>query len=206
MSVWNTDAIAQRELGVGETRSFAVPPPPVSERDIVRDRVQRSITDGLRDREVAAGGDPMSGPVSRALEDATTHGLGPVNGRATFDAVINAAGMIVSVGAVDASSDRSAWDDVAKATATSLVGRQLRTSKRGVIVRIEITSREQLASGASPGHGVQASGPVVNPVYIPNETHATGGGNVINGTFDLSDIGSTPRRVISSHVTGIRDL
>lgn len=204
-SVWNMDALAQRDLGVGDARTVPVPPP-VSEREMVRDRIRRSLQDGLRDQEVAAGGDPTSGPVMRALRDATDEGLGPVNGTATFDAVISAAGVIVSVGVVDASSSRGDWDRIARESLRSLAGKTLRTSSGGVVVRLQITSREQLPSGAAPGHAVDVSGPSVDPRFSADETHATGAGNVLHGSFDLSDIGATSRRVISAHVVTIRDL
>lgn len=217
MSVWNMDALAQRELGVGDTRSFAAPPPPISDSEIARSRIQRTIEDGLRDHELASG-DPVSGPIVRALEDSTSRSLAPVNGRATFDAVIDAGGVLLSIGTVDTTSNKTAWDDVAKASVATLTGHKLRTSKRGVVVRIEIASREQLPSGASRGVGGDVLGdgsgtPHAVDVHVLPTAPSTKDGwgrktdfTPLSGSFDVSDIGAHAQRVVGAHVMSVRDL
>lgn len=216
ISVWNVDAISQNELGVGETRSFAAVKPR-SDAEIAQDRVQRGLEDGLRDHELAAG-DPVSGPIVRALEDSTSRSLAPVNGSATFDAVISAGGVLVSIGTVGAPVGKPYWDDVAKESATALAGQKLRTSKRGLVVRIEITSREQLPSGAGGGVGgdVLSDGsgrPHAFDVHVLPTAPSTKDGwgrksefTPLGGSFDLSDIGAVKRRVIGAQVTAVRDL
>ena len=217
-SLWTVDPATQRDIGLRGTRTFATAPPPASDADLVRDRAQRSIADSLRDGELAAG-DTTSGPIVRALQDSTRQSVAPVNGHATFDAVIDAGGFLVSIGTVDATSGREGWDGVAKASAGSLVGHKLRTSKRGLVVRIEITSREQLPSGSRGGVGgdVLGDGTGQQPhaldvhvlPYAPSHDGAWGKKEdftPLTGSFDVSDIGSHGQRVVGARVTSVRDL
>ncbi len=216
VTVWNVDAITQSDLGVGETRTFAAVKPR-TDAEVAQDRVQRGLEDGLRDQELAAG-DPVSGPIVRALEDSTSRSLAPVNGTATFDAVISAGGVLLSIGTVGTPAGKTYWDDVAKESSTTLGGQKLRASKRGLVVRIEITSREQLPSGAGGGVGgdVLSDGsgqPHAFDVHVLPTAPSTKSGwgrkaefTPLGGSFDLSDIGATKRRVIGAHVTAVRDL
>lgn len=216
VSVWNVDALTQDDLGVGDTRSFAAVTPR-TDAEVVHDRVQRGIEEGLRDRELAAG-DPVSGPIVRALEDSASRSLAPVNGSATFDAVISAGGVLLSINAVGTPAGKAYWDDVAKESSTTLVGKKLHPSKRGLVVRIEITSREQLPSGSGGGVGgdVLSDGsgqPHALDVHVLPTAPSTKNGwgrkaefTPLVGSFDVSDIGATKRRVIGAHVTAVRDL
>ncbi len=213
MNVWNMDAVAQQQLGVTGNRTFATPPPPISDNEIVRQRVQHSIQDGLRDQEVASG-DPVSGPIVHALEEGTRASLAPINGRATFDAVLDAGGVVLSIGTVDSTSNRSDWDTVARTSAATLIGKRLRTSKNGLVVRIEVTSRVQLPSGSLPGVGGDVlkdssgdkSTPHAGQVSVLKMAPKKPDLVVLEFGFDVSDIGAHPTRVVAAHVTSLRDL
>lgn len=216
--LWNVDPSTQRDIGIRGPRTFATSPPPPSDSEMLRNRAQRAIDDSLRDGELTSV-DTTTGPISHALTDSTRQSIAPVNGRATFDVVIDAGGVLLSIGTVDATSNRAAWEDVAKASAGSLAGRKLRTSKRGLVIRIEIASRELLPSGASGGIGgdvlSDGSGPPhavdvhVLPI-APGHDGAWGKKDgeftPLTGSFDVSDIGAHGQRVVGARVASVRDL
>jgi len=217
-SLWNVEPSMQRDIGIRGPRTFATSPPPPSDAEMLRNRAQRAIEDSLRDGELASV-DATSGPIAHALTDSTRQSVAPVDGRATFDVVIDAGGVLLSIGTVDTTSNRAAWEGVAKASAGSLVGRKLRTSKRGLVVRIEISSRELLPSGASGGVGGDVLGDGSGPPHAvdvhvlpiaPSHDGAWGKKDgeftPLTGSFDISDIGAHGQRVVAARVASVRDL
>ncbi len=119
--------------------------------------------------------------VVHGLENVTRRLDGsPFEGRATFSIRVDDVGLIVGVTVDEASADRQAWTEVANATFNALAQRRIRIPRgsKGLDVRIEVVSQITLPSGARQGLDIGPRG----------------------ATFDLSDIGAHPRRVVGAHV------
>ncbi len=114
------------------------------------DGVRRSIADPLlkHDRSVGLGAE---GPALAAIEEIAVASTAAVNGRAVLSLIADATGLVTRVSCVD--GDHAQWDGVAADIAKALSNKRLRgvPGGRGVEMRIEVTSREQLPSGRDPG-------------------------------------------------------
>lgn len=109
----------------------------------------QSIMNALldHDREVGMGAE---GPVVNALETATYGGFAPVRGSAVFEVAIGRDGIVTSI-----RTQSPEWNDVAVAALENVKGKPAHVphSANGISIKIEITSKEQLASGHAAPKG-----------------------------------------------------
>jgi len=141
------------------------------------------------DRALGLGG---GGTVVRAVHDAALAVAAIRDGSASIEVTTDAAGRVLAVHAFDVTSDEATWNEVARAIAGALLGRNVRVppGARGVAVTVRVEVAVRTASGASSGRPVA---PVAN-------SDGVGLG------FDVSDMGSRPRSVVHARVLGERRL
>jgi hypothetical protein len=129
--------------------SAPMPPPSPSPREAV-DGVSRSIAESLlkHDRSVGLG---PEGPAIAVIEETVLASTAAVNGRAVLGLMADALGVVTGVACLD--GEHAQWDAIAATIGNALRGKRLRTAPggRGVQMRIEVTSREELPSGRDPG-------------------------------------------------------
>ncbi len=191
--------------GIGSYRSDMArqPLPQVTETDVIKDNIQHAIMDPIRAHE-NRNGSLASGPIVAELESTTRHLAGsPFEGHAVFAFRIDEVGLVVSASVEDVSGDRREWEDVAKATFNALAQKRLRIppGAKGVTMRVELTSKVVLPSGARHpltvgSNAVDALGHAMHGQFDqPAETPG-----IFGGGFDLSDIGAHPMRVVGARV------
>jgi hypothetical protein len=133
------------------------------------DGVRRSIAEALltHDRGEGLGSE---GPAVAAIEKAVYESAISVKTRAVLSVVADADGAVTGVSCVDGT--HSEWDELADEIAKALQGKRLRKPPggRGVAMRIEVTSREELPSGRDPGLEVRALGLPVKRGRGPSST------------------------------------
>jgi hypothetical protein len=121
------------------------------------DGVRRSIAEALlsHDRSEGLGSE---GPAVAAIEKAVYASSSSVKGHAVLSVVADAEGVVTGVSCVD--GNHTEWDALAGEIASALQGKRLRKPPggRGVAMRIEVTSREELPSGRDPGIEIRALG------------------------------------------------
>lgn len=185
------------------------------------DRGTKVLRDALYDRDKTIGLG-AEGPVLLALASSAQASTAPVDGRAVFDVVVGSDGLVTSL---TVSEGGFAWSGVARDAWGAVRGKKARvpaSAKKGVAMKIEITSRVLLPSGHSPKTALTIGGiplskgddksikvsvldPIPKIVLVPLDP----GGTVmvpmayveIFGTnVDPTDIGAQPRRVIASKV------
>ncbi len=157
-----------------------------TENERIAENVNRAIMDPIRAHELG-NGSLTSGPVAQELERSTRGDSGsPFEGRAVFSISVDDVGLVVSVGVAESSGDRKAWDDVANRVLNALAQRRVHMppGAKGVAMRIEVTSKVTLPSGAR----------------APVTSHGPDTTSIVGGTFDLSDIGAHPQRVVGARV------
>jgi hypothetical protein len=198
-----------------------------SEGSAPEDRVRQSIADGVlaHDRSVGLGAE---GPAITAIEEAVYASAASANGVAVLAVTADGAGVVTGVWCT--SGARAEWDAVAAEVARALTGKRLRKAPggRGVEMRVEVTTREEMPSGRDPGVEVRVlhlpikrgRGPrstrvdvldlapkiVVDPA--PDTAAATRAfppahievGTILGIDGDLVDIGAKPRRVVHAKV------
>jgi hypothetical protein len=150
-----------------------------------------STTGGLRealdahDRKVGLG---FGGPVVSAFHAAAASPSAPQNGRARFEAVIDASGRATSVRILSANGDMRSWQVVAEQVLRTLRARLLRVplDGSGLAIVVDVRSRYQLPSGSKPGKAIEAKG--------------------VGAQFDVSDIGATPAHNVAVYVVTERRL
>ncbi len=117
--------------------------------------VRKSIAESLlkHDRAVGLGSE---GPAIAAIEEVVVASTAAVNGRAVLSLAADALGVITHVACVD--GDHAQWDAIAADITRALGNKRLRAAPggRGVEMRIEVTSREQMPSGRDPGLEIRA--------------------------------------------------
>jgi hypothetical protein len=174
-----------------------------SENERIAENVNRAIMDPIHERE-RLNGSLTSGPVAQELERSTRGDPGsPFEGRAVFAIRVDEVGLVVSVGVAESSGDRRAWDDVAKRVLNALAQRRVHMppGAKGVAMNIEITSKVTLPSGArvplSIGSG---AGSAVRDMTKGKFDRAPETPGIFGGSFDLSDIGAHPMRIVGARV------
>jgi hypothetical protein len=119
------------------------------------DGVRKSIAESLlkHDRSVGLGSE---GPAISAIEEVVLASTAAVNGRAVLSVAADALGVITSVACID--GDHAQWDAIAADITRALGSKRLRSAPggRGVAMRIEVTSREEMPSGRDPGLEIRA--------------------------------------------------
>jgi hypothetical protein len=177
--------------------------PEANEAAEIADNVNHAIMDPIRAHE-SENGSLASGPIVNELESTTRHLAGsPFEGRAVLAFRIDELGLVVSASVEDVSGDRLAWEEVAKKTFNALAQKRLVIphGSKGVAMRVELTSKVALPSGAR--HAMSVASPAVDAVG--NVLHGqfdrpvdTPG--IVAGSFDVSDIGAHPARVVGARV------
>jgi len=164
-------------------------PPPQTEAQRLSEITRQSIVGPIRAHELQNGG--VGGPVVVSLEQTARHGLTPNFGHAIFSINVDALGVVVSVGVEDASSDRREWEEIATQSLAALAQKRvhLPPGSKGAQIRVELTSRVQMPSGSTRPVTVQpfgAADPSSNTLPV------------VSGSFDVSDIGAHPLRVVGA--------
>jgi hypothetical protein len=156
--------------------------------------VDQSMHDALDARDHDLGLD-IGGPLVAVAEELTRPSDTPMNGRAVFEVVLDAAGNVLEVHVLDVSASRAAWERLAAQLGAALRSRRiaLRTKGHGLVAHIEVTSRWALPSG-------QAS--AVSSPFGNASGEGTGGGV----HFDVSDIGARPARSVHARILGEKSL
>jgi hypothetical protein len=190
------EAVAMPGTGLGAAPAWAMPgvlpsaptsaPAPTvapRPRPVDRDRAGQILREAMAEKDHALGLDlPGVGAVANAVADAVRASDVPAASRSTFQVRLDATGRAVSVRAVRFSSgDAGAWQRAAEIARQRLGGLALAmigAYAEGAVVTVEITSLLTLPSGSN--------GPTIQP------------GVGASGTFDLSDLGAKPRRVVRS--------
>jgi len=217
-------------LGIGES-TVLLPRADSKRADPARvasRRVERSLAHGLaeHDRAIGLG---SGGPVLSALERAAYGSALPGNTSALFLARIDERGIVTFLDVLDVNADHGGWTGIATRALGTLRGKKLRIAagSHGVELRIRVSSREVLPSGADPGLEVRALGiplkkgrgkrsariSILEPmarldwvdVTLPDGQNArlpmlNVGIGVLGLAGDPSDIGAKPRRVVHARV------
>lgn len=188
--------------------------------------IQESLREGLRRRDETLGLGP-DGPVRTALVEGTSRSLAPVRGRATFTVVANAAGIVTGIELLDTDGDRSGWADAARVAFAELKGKKLSLppGTKSAAMTIEVTSAWKLPNGQDPGAEVSLFGrtmtkgegkdsakvTILDPVPKIRMTNITIGSgepilvptvqiDLFFTTFDPSNVGAKPRRIVHTRV------
>ncbi|HSQ68327.1 MAG TPA: hypothetical protein VLM85_34195 [Polyangiaceae bacterium] len=172
--------------------------PPETEAQRLSELTRESIVGPIRAHDLANGG--FGGPAVVALQDTARHGLTPNFGRAVFAIEVDALGMVIGVGVEEAPpSDRRQWEEIAAQSRAALVQKRMHLppGAKGAHIRVEVSSRIQMPSGSS--HPVTVTSPVVDGVTkLGSGEKAEDLPAVVKGTFDVSDIGAHPMRVVGA--------
>lgn len=189
-------------------RRSATPDAPTASE--AKRRAEQALRDGLRARDVDVGLGP-EGPVLRALEDAAYAGLAPERGSATFLAVVDASGLVVDLRLVSSSGDPRGWSDTRARALRALGGAKLALrGARGAELRIAVASDVRLPSGNRPNDRVRGSfeeSKVELPENVPTGGMTTGVTHTRTlSTFDVTDIGAKPRRVVHARLLALTTL
>lgn len=108
----------------------------------------------------------------------------PNETKGTLVVKVDASGKVTEVNVVGGTGSAAAWQAVAAAVKASLASRSITLNtdyKKGAIITINVQSKMQLPSGAGPDGAFDID---------------VGKGSPLGGTFDLSDIGSKPKRQV----------
>ena len=222
-------------LGVGARNPFLLAtgnaqtaPEGASRNEAPSDRGgERALRSALHDRDRSLGLG-SAGPVIAAVESLARTSVASVESRAVFDVIADRDGNVTSVTLSDVSEDRAGWARVAAALMAAMRGQKLRVppGSRGVAMSLEVLSREQMPSGASPGVHVtlfdqsvkdttRGKGPKTAIAVLPLARIQLPGGKqlvlpiplpLIGGVGDPADIGVQAQRVVHAHVLEERDL
>jgi len=106
----------------------------------------------------------------------------------------------------ESTGDRHAWEDVGKRVLNAMAQKRVHVppGAKGVAMRIELSSKVTLPSGAR--HPMTVTSPVVDAArnmangQFDKGEGMNGGLPIVAGSFDLSDIGAHPMRVVGARV------
>ena len=167
--------------------------PAANENATIAENLHHAIMDPIHERE-RLNGTLADGPIAMALEGSTrSSNAAPFEGRAVFSVRIDELGLVVGAQVVEASSDWHGWEEVATRTFNALAQKRVHLPRgaKGMVMRVEVTSKVVYPSGAEHPMTAQLGGPVdPSSPSLP----------LVSGSFDLSDIGSHPMRVVGSRV------
>ena len=172
--------------------------------------LDQTVRDALdaRDRAVGLG---REGPLLSAAHEAASPSFAPDVGSAELDIESDSTGHVVSAHVVSASGEVSAWNDVARELVRLMSSKSLRPPRngRGLRTRLRIVAERTLPSGAAYA---LSAGPAVpeNACVGQSDPRLAGlGRRCLTGlptgakqTFDLSDVGAKPSRVVRVHFLG----
>jgi hypothetical protein len=150
---------------------------------IAREESNRQAGEAMRtalhDHDVALGLGG-GGPVVRALEEAVSVSTAPNVSHAVLVAIADASGTVTQVNVESDSGDPSSFRAIAEDLLARLRNTKVRVPQgsRGLVVRVDVASSLSRPSGGSVG------------LDAPN----------IGGHFDMSDVGSRPRRVVHARI------
>jgi hypothetical protein len=150
-------------------------------------KVSKDLAQGADDRARSAGG--YGGPVVSAAHDAAMGWAAPQTGFAVIAVDLDDKGLVTRVTLVDASGDRPEWQKVADGVAKGLANKKVAvpSGAGGLRVTVKVQAKILLPSGASEG----VSGPSIGN---DGEGHNTATASV---SFDLSDVGQKPKRIVA---------
>ena len=177
-----------------------------NEQEAQNENLRHVIMDPIHERE-RLNGSLTSGPFAQELERSTRADSGsPFEGRALFSIRVDEVGLVVSVQVAESSGDRHAWEDVGRRLLNAMAARRVRVppGAKGVAMQIEITSKVTLPSGArSPLHVNSPAADAVSDMAkgkFEKGQDMNGSVPIVGGSFDLSDIGAHPLRVVGARV------
>ncbi|HVH41284.1 MAG TPA: hypothetical protein VM925_03045, partial [Labilithrix sp.] len=189
------------------------PVPPRSIADSQR-AVNRSLKESMQAR-IDKGIGP-EGPVLHALHDATYGGFAPLVGSATFLAIVDANGLVVDLRLVRShprgkDADHG-WEETRERAAEALATKKLALrGAGGAELRIEVESDLRFPSGrratSFPVQPTFSQSRIDLPQSLPNA--GLPGDSTVSytiGTFDLTDLGATPRRVVHTRLVASREM
>jgi len=165
-------SVSLAQLGIDGPNRFVEAPGGASTWTIheAEDGVRRSIAESLlkHDRAVGLGAE---GPAIAAIEETVVASTASVNGRAVLSLVADALGVVTGVSCID--GDHAHWYGIAADIAKALAKKRLRgvPGGRGVEMRIEVTSREEMPSGRDPGMAINVLGLPVKKGRGPKSAH-----------------------------------
>jgi hypothetical protein len=200
-------ALTDDDLGIGRRNFFRGGLPPAAEApDPGREaasRLDRSVRDALVRHDHSLGLDAAGALVALA-EDCTRRSDAPFDGKATFEVTINAAGTIAGVRVLSAIQPSDTWQSVASKLSEVARSRSalIRPTGRPLRVRLEVSSRWVLPSGARPGRPLKPQATLYETwqtegeAVIPLQPSAVAAG--VRG--DLSDIGARPVRDVHARI------
>ncbi|MBX3207762.1 MAG: hypothetical protein KF764_22115 [Labilithrix sp.] len=197
-----------REGATGTGPRSATPDAPTAGE--AKRRAEQALRDGVRARDVDVGLGP-EGPVLRALEGAAYAGLAPERGSATFLAIVDASGLVVDLRLVSSSGDERGWSETRARALRALGGAKLALrGARGAELRIAVASDVLLPSGNRPSERVRGSfeeSKVELPENVPTGGMTTGVTHTRTlSTFDVTDIGAKPRRIVHARLLSLATL
>lgn len=191
------------EAGPASTTFRSAAPEGRSAADAKR-AVEGMMKAELREHDRGIGLTP-EGPILAALRDATYASSSPERGRATFVAVVDAAGIVVDlrIAGANESAATKGWEDTLARAKRALVGAKLAMRGAGLTeLRIAVVSEVLLPSGSeAPVAPALSASRVAITGAAPDQGVTSGVPKTVTvGTFDLSDVGARPRRVVHVRV------
>ena len=172
--------------------SAPAPTTPGAPRPVDKDIAGKLLRGELAAKDKALGLDlPAAGTVAAALASAVRTTATPSTGRASYEVRLGPAGQVLSVRMVSASGGGDdAWAEAGRMAAGNLARKKLVMSGAfagGAVIMVDVASHLQLPAGG----GSKSGAPAVKPGPPPG----TAGGGF---TFDLSNVGAHPTRVVTS--------
>jgi len=171
----------------------------------------RTLREGLRERDLALGLGP-EGPVLEALREATSLSAAPERGYAIFAVKLDANGLVTDIQIGDRAGG-TGWDEAKAGALKSLRGKKLAlrggmAGARGAELKIEIKSDVVLPSGNRVGERIKTP---LTKSHVSRAENVPGGTpdvvqTVTVATFDVTDIGAKPRRVVHAHLLSATPL
>jgi hypothetical protein len=155
---------------------------------VARERGNRAaggaMREALHDKDVALGMGG-GGPVVTALEEAFLAGTAPLESHAVLVAIADATGVVIRVDVESFSDDLASFRAIADDVLSRLRDKRVRVpvASHGLSMRIDVSSRLALPSGAGPA-GVG---------YDPRH---------VGMNFDMSDVGAHVGRIVHARILG----
>lgn len=196
-------SLAQLGIGAAGPNPFLLPDAlPERPPDPKDNTAGRALKSGLVERDLALGLGP-EGPVLEALREATSMSASPERGYAIFGVSIDENGFVKDIRLGDRAGGPG-WDEAMTGALKALKGKKLalRGGARGAELKIEIKSDVVLPSGNRPDQRIQT--PMTRSQISRSESVPGGTPGVVESrtiaTFDVTDIGAKPRRVVHAHL------
>jgi hypothetical protein len=215
---WSPSRPAPYDLGIGTYwMSVATQPGPPAASSSERpphppsppsfEQTMREAADA-RDRAVGLG---REGPLLSAAHEAASPSFAPDVGSATLEVESDASGKVLAAHVVSASGDVPAWNDVARELVRLMASKPMRAPRGGGgrHARLRIVAERTLPSGAayarSPGPAIREEECVGQPdprLGGLGRRCSTGMPAGAQQTFDVSDVGARPSRVVHVQFLG----